>query len=250
MRYRVNNMARNYTKTSCPLYGTKYCSALNMESCDKCMVTEENHDDVIKDLDVVMNMLPEGGVYRFFSTDECMLCKGEQKNKADCYAMTDLANPEPKREKRNVLGMKTKATIGSLLPMQFSCCKDCRRRHNAITGRHITVTIITAIVMFGLLNYGPIGETIANISMALPLILFIAAVGGAWFICKAARKNLINKYSELTWLNVMDIPGMDELAAKNWFELNHGKEMSRLVFSKDPLKCGLMTGPMEQEENI
>lgn len=243
-------MARNYTDTSCPLYGTKYCAALNMENCDKCMVGEENHVGIMKDIDAVLNMLPEGGVYPFFSTDKCMLCKGDKKNKADCYAILDLANPEPKKEKHNVLGMKTKGNVGSILPLQLSCCKECRKRYNTLSGRHTAVTIITAIVMFLLLNYKPIGESIANISMALPLVLFVVSVLGAWFISKAARKKLIKQYSELTWLNALEIPGVDELAEKNWFEINPGKDMSRLIFSKEPLKCGMLTGPMSQEENI
>ena len=250
MRCKERNMARNYTNTTCQFYGTKHCAALNMESCDKCIVTEENAAGIMEDIDLVLNMLPEEGIYRFFSTDECMLCKGEKKNKADCYALVDLGNPEPKRAKRNILGMKTKTAIGSILPLQLSCCKDCRKRFSALSGRHIIVTIITAIVVFLLLNYKPIGESIANISMALPLLLFIASVLGAWFISKASRKNLIKKYSQLTWLKVMDIPGVDELADKNWLELAPDKDMSRLIFSKDPLKSGLLTGPMGKEENI
>ena len=243
-------MARNYTNTTCQLYGTKYCAALNMENCDKCIVIEENATGIMQDIDLVLKMLPEEGIYRFFSNDECMLCKGEKKNKAECYALTDLGNPEPKREKRSILGMKTKTAIGSILPLQLSCCKDCRKRFNTLSGRHTIVTIITAIVVFFLLNYKPVGERIANISMALPLSIFVASVLGAWFISKASRKNLIKKYSELTWLNVMDIPGVDELADKNWFELSPDKDVSRLIFSKEPLKSGLLTGPMNKEENI
>lgn len=243
-------MARNYTNASCPLYGTKYCAALNMESCDKCAVSGENSAEIIKDIDTVLGLLPEGGVYRFFSGGECMLCKGEKKNKADCYAMVDLGNPEPKREKRNVLGMKTKAEIGSILPLQLSCCNECRRRCNAVSGRHITVTLITGIAVFGLLSFRPIGEAVANVHMSLPLVLFAASVLGAWFISKSARKSLIKKYSDLTWFNVLDIPGVDEMARNNWFEIGPGKDMSRIVFSKEPLKRGLMTGPVYEEENI
>ena len=27
-----------YTNADCPLYGSEYCAALNMESCEKCTV--------------------------------------------------------------------------------------------------------------------------------------------------------------------------------------------------------------------
>lgn len=243
-------MARNYTNTSCDLYGTKYCSALNMESCDKCIVSGKNSSEVKNDLDIVFDMLPEDGIYRFFGTEECMLCKGEKKNRTQCYAMTDLGNPEPEKERRNVIGMKTKTMVGSILPMQFSCCKACRSRYNAVSGRHITVTLIAAIVAMGLVNYNPVGEALANISMMLPLALFVIVTGGTWLISKAVQKRLIKKYSELTWFNVMEIPGMEKLEEKNWFELNRSRGISRLIFSNEPLRQGLMTGPVTREENI
>ena len=49
-----------------------------------------------------------------------------EPGKRVCYGMTDLGNPEPKREGRNFIGMKTKLRIGSLLPIQLSCCAACR----------------------------------------------------------------------------------------------------------------------------
>ncbi len=243
-------MARIYTDTSCPFYGTRYCRALNMESCDKCFVSEENAKGVMQDIDAVLNMLPEGGVYPFIASEKCMFCKGENKNPTACYAMADLGNPEPKREKRNVLGMKTKATVGSILPLQLACCKDCRRRFSTLANRHLTVPLFTAIVTMGLLTYKPIGEAIANIHIGLPLLIFAVVVGGSWLICRAARKSLVKKYSEHTWLKAMDIPQVSRLADYNWFELNPAKDMSRLVFSREPLRRGLLTGPLGEEENI
>lgn len=243
-------MARNYTNTECPLYGTKYCSALNMTGCDKCIASEGNTDSIKKDIDAVLAMLPETGVYPFFGTDKCMLCKGETKNKASCYAMIDLGNPEPKHEKRNVLGMKTKSMVGSILPLQLSCCKDCRRRHSTIANLPIMLPLFAGIIMTGLMSFGPVGEAVANIHMALPLILTVAVVGTAWIIGKVAGKNLAKRYSNTTWLKVLDIPGVDELAKRNWFELREGRHFSKLIFSKEPLKQGLLTGPMAQEENI
>lgn len=243
-------MARIYTNTSCPFYNTRYCRALNMESCDKCFISEDNASGVMQDIDAVLNMMPEGGIYQFIASKECMFCKGESKNPTSCYAMADLGNPEPKREKRNVLGMKVKANVGSILPLQLACCKACRRRFNTLSNRHLTIPLFTGIAAMGLLNYKPIGEAIANIHMGLPLLIFVVLVGGAWLACKLTRKSLVKKYSELTWLKVMDIPQVSRLADYNWFELSPAKDMSRLVFSREPLKRGLMTGPLGEEENI
>ena len=243
-------MANKYTNTACSLYGTKYCRALNMESCDKCLVSSENAKEIAGDVEAVLSMLPEEGLYHFFGTDECMLCRGEKKNKAVCYAMTDIVNPEPKREKRSWLGTKTRSSVGSMVPLQFSCCKECRSRHRAIGNRHIVLPMFAAIFMFALLNFNYIGEKLANVSMMLPLLLFAVVVGGAFVAGRLSRKNLIKNSEKHTYLNVFDVPGMDELAAQNWFEMTPGKDASKLVFSKEPLKMGLMTGSMAKEENI
>jgi len=250
MRCKERAMARNYTKTECPLYGTKYCSALNMQGCEKCVVTDANAEGVKRDVDAVLSLLPEGGIFPFFGTDECMLCKGEKKNRAACYGIAEIGNPYPKRERTNMLGMKTKAVVGSILSLQLSCCKDCRRRYGAVANRHITLTLIAAAVMIGLLNFKPVGEAIANVSMALPPILFLGVVLGTWLISRASRKKLMEKYSDMTYLNIFDIPGVDELKKRYWFEMSAGKDISRLIFSKEPLKQGLLTGPVAQEENI
>ena len=93
-----------YTRTDCPLYGGEYCKKLNMKSCRTCTVTNDNAAGIKADIDAIESLMPEGGMARFFEGEECVLCKGEKKNRADCYAMADIGHPEPKREGTNAKG--------------------------------------------------------------------------------------------------------------------------------------------------
>ena len=206
-----------YTRTDCPLYGGEYCKKLNMKSCRTCTVTNDNAAGIKADIDAIESLMPEGGMARFFEGEECVLCKGEKKNRADCYAMADIGHPEPKREGRNAIGLKTKLRIGSMLPVQLSCCSNCRKKHNAASNREAAVTLTVAIIML------------------------------------ASRKSMIKKFSETTCMDIFEVPGLDEFKARGWFEISPYKDMSRLVFSREPLRQGLFTASEKkgkEEQNI
>lgn len=238
----------NYTNTDCPLFGSEYCRKLNMDSCKSCTVTSSNAEGIKADIDAIESLLPEGGVSRFFTGSKCVLCKGEP-NDADCYAMTDIGNPQPEREGRNALGLKTKLRVGSMLPLQFSCCSACRKRHAAAANREVIITLAAAIIMLALLNFVPTAEAIAYLGSAVPLLSFIAVVGGVWLICRATRRRRIKKYSELTCMDIFEVQGMEELRERGWFEIYPNKDMSRLVFSKEPLRRGLFTERQDSAED-
>ena len=75
-------MPRLYTNTDCPLHGSEYCARLHMESCDTCTVRgrdEEEMQLLKQDLDAIAAMMPEEGIAALFLTNECVLCKGEEK---------------------------------------------------------------------------------------------------------------------------------------------------------------------------
>lgn len=238
-----------YTRKDCPLYGGEYCRKLNMKSCRTCNVTNDNAEGMKADIDAIESLMPEGGVARFFAGEECVLCKGENKNRADCYAMADIGHPEPKREGRNALGLKTKLRVGSMLPVQLSCCSACRKKHNAAANREAAITLAVAIIMLAVLNFTPTAEAIAAMGSYMPLLLFVIVVGGTWLIGRASRRSMIKRFSETTCMDIFEVPGLDEFKERGWFEISPYKDMSRLVFSKEPLKQGLFTSPGEKAED-
>ena len=44
------------------------------------------------------------------------------------YAILDMAHPEPKRIQRKLF-IKRVAPFGTMIPLQFSICRHCRRNH-------------------------------------------------------------------------------------------------------------------------
>ena len=64
---------------------------------------------------------------------------------------------------------------------------------------------------------------------------------------------MIKKFSETTCMDIFEVPGLDEFKARGWFEISPYKDMSRLVFSREPLRQGLFTASEKkgkEEQNI
>ena len=49
-------------------------------------------------------------------------------------------------------------------------------------------------------------------------------------------------------MDIFEVPGLDEFKAKGWFEISPYKDMSRLVFSSEPLRQGLFTASEKKEK--
>ena len=116
-------MPRLYTNTDCPLHGSEYCARLHMESCDTCTVRGRDAEEMQllkQDLDAIAAMMPEEGIAALFLTNECVLCKGEEKGARAWYAQTDIGNAEPRRKQAGFLGIKREARAGSILPIQIA----------------------------------------------------------------------------------------------------------------------------------
>ncbi|HWQ57912.1 MAG TPA: hypothetical protein VN540_02755 [Clostridia bacterium] len=242
-------MAREYTNRSCQLYGSAYCAMLNMESCRSCTVdcsTELKAASVRADLDVIRSNMPEEGVHGLFAGDECLLCKGEPLKKK-WYALTDLAHAEPRRRRSTMLGIAKEPRAGTVLPIQISCCEECRKRFLMLEyASPVTGTFFAALALT-LLSFRPIREPIAAVSEILPFFVFLAATGIGILAGRLIRRLLANKYGALMHTDVMELPILSAMAKKGWFELNPNKDTSRLVFSRVPIRQGLFTAAPETE---
>lgn len=234
-------MERIYTNEECPLYGTEYCRRLNMVKCGVCPARERGWaEQVREDMDAIAALLPEEDVSALFHTDRCVLCKGEPNHRA-CYAMADVGNPEPEREGRNFLGIKTRLRVGSLLPVQMSCCDSCRRKHQILTYLPILPPLMAAAVVLALLSMHSIRAGLASIHVLAPLAVFVLAVALAALIAWAVERSLFRRYGEETYLNIMEQPFLARMERRGWFELQRGRRMSRLIFTRERLKQGLYT---------
>ncbi len=242
-------MEHKYTNTDCKLHGTRYCALLHMESCASCTVaaaSPEQAEGLAKNLDVTASLMPENGVACLFESEECLLCKGA-RGKREWYADVDIGNVEPKTESRNVLGMKSIARTGSMVPLQIACCKDCRKRLLMI--EYLPTVAATAISLIALIvmSIRPVRESLMGRHEILPLLIFASVVLLALLLSAVLRKKLVADAEGKTELRALDLVQLAGMREKGWFEINPGKKgMTRFVFARKRIRQGLYTGGAEK----
>jgi len=244
-------MPRVYNNTACRLYGTEYCRTLNMLSCESCTVAARNKaamDELIADLDALKELLPEDGIEDLFLSDRCVLCKKEEPEPRDCYALLDLGNKKPERESRNFLGIKTKLRTGSLLPVQISSCDACKKRFLKLDYVVPIWVAAAGVISIAALSYRPIREELAAFGAIVPFLVFLGVMLVSWGIGALVRKSRMKRYKKHTHLDVMEIKKLSELRERGWFEINPGRHISRLVFSKKRLRQGVYTGKITDSD--
>ncbi|MDO4567365.1 MAG: hypothetical protein Q4B99_00235 [Clostridia bacterium] len=244
-------MANEHYNAQCELNGTRLCQELNMAECRECPLGELKAYDrkrIAADVSAVLDMMPEGGMRRFFAGDACVHCVGEPREKAS-YGLCDIGRARPDGEERHRVWkalMGTSSRSGYMLPLQTGICERCRRNFRIIgTAPLLALGLISALGV-ALMSVRALREPLAAVAQILPFVLFLACLGvgtAAYFLLK---RLLTKRLSRETRLNVFDIEGMDAFERAGWFELSKGKaphtyEVSSLVFMKRPLKSGLGT---------
>ena len=234
---------RSITNTRCALYETVYCDLLNMQACENCFVNgAKDYEPILRDLDVLLNLLPEEPPHTLFAGEECCLCKTEQKGKRAYYALADMAHPEPVRSKRSVIGMKVKTQVGSLLPLQVGACKKCRNRMLALEYLPVLLPLGFGMLSLLLLMIPAIGEGLARLNRAFPLMLFASMTLIALLAGMIARRRLHAAYDSVMYCNVLELPYVQKLIARGWFPLNKNGNTVRVIFTKNRMRNGVCTG--------
>jgi len=229
----------------CKLYGSQYCDLLNMGECKGCAFGDIKFDEeaqgVRDDLELLMNLVPEEGVAPLFTGDQCQLCVGEPR-KATCYAFTDIGHAEPERIKRNFLGMKSRARVGSMIPLQIAACDRCRWNYQLLEFLPTILGLLFPVAALIALSIGSVQRALAAVGEWVPLLVFVAAVG-VGFLASILSRTLIRKYkSRETLFDAWQLPVMKKLKGLGWFSLTEDKRGARLVFSKKRLIRGVFTG--------
>ncbi len=242
-------MARDVTEQGCKLYGTKYCDMLNMPSCDVCTVNgkEEEHERVMEDLDILEGLLPQGGISDLFTAEECQLCRTEPKGARSCYALLDMAHKEPVRKKRNVIGLKVNTSIGSLVPVQLSCCSACRRRLRILEYLPIVLPLALTVIALILLSIQGISTALKQVGYYMPMIVLLAVVGIGLLVAVVLSRYLREKYAKVMYVDPLVIPKLQEMTQAGWFPLNQNKKKTaRVVFLKKRMASGVGTAAPQE----
>ena len=209
-------MAESGERSGCTLSGTEYCRLLNMRACKNCtMRTAEDLDSVKSDLDVYQSLLPEGGVAQLFLTQECQFCKGEKKGKKSGYAIVDVAHPEPKRIQRRLLG-KQVAEFGTMIPLQFAVCDQCRRRFLWMEYAPVLLPVVFGAAGLILLAVRSLRESLAAQAAVLPALLWAALLLCGIVLGQFAEKGAKKRFEKDMRLSAAEHPVLQEMLQNGW----------------------------------
>lgn len=182
--------------------------------------------EYLKELEPV---LPEN-FEDMFSGEKCMFCK-ENENDKDGYAFSDIVHAKEGGFKGSVFGIKNNVKSGALLPLKIPCCKDCKRKINAITYWPVAIKSAFGAAALILVYTKTVREALMSAARVLPLIVFITICALGAVVGSTVKKALIKKYAENTYLNIFDIESMKKMKKLGWKELYENKGCSKMAFS-------------------
>lgn len=242
-------MEQERTNRNCPLWGTQTCTRLNMRACRGCPAEDKDPrecDAIREDVDLLYSLLPEEGVHSLFAGEDCGLCKGEQKGKRDSYGLFDMghADPRPRKKKLNLFHGKT---YGFVVPLQFGCCRDCRRRYQLLGWLPMLVTIAILGGTLLIVAQEPVAQSLRNVWRGLPLVVMALAAGISYVLGKVLVKVLRDRFNQSTYMDLKDHPLVQRMIALGWEAVAEGK-YPQPVFTRKRLTYGVGTSVPEAEE--
>lgn len=241
MEYRENISDRE-----CLLYGTRACAVLNMPSCKECPLGGRQADEqLIKDVALFESLLPEGGsgASRLFESETCCLCKGEKGSK-DGYAVFDMVHTEPKalHQKGFLAKILKKGASGFMIPLQFACCKRCRRRSLLVSYLPMLLPAVLLAICLIFAVQPKAMRALREVAQWLPLALAVAAGAGGYILGRILSMVLRRKYAEEQYLDLREHPYVKAMQNQGWRPL-FAEKQGNPVFTKKRMEYGLGTAP-------
>lgn len=233
---------------NCPFSETHYCDLLNMGSCDRCTIGGggDTPEQVMRDLDLYESLLPEGGIARLFLSRECQFCKTAPKGERQGYALLDMAHPEPKRIQRKLF-RKGVAPVGTLIPLQFSICKRCRRTLLLIEYLPVLLAAVFGALGLVVLALPAVNDAMLRTAAWLPFAIWVTLIAIAYLAGKAISASKMKRAERRMYADIRKHPVVQEMLDKGWFPLSRDSRVP-VIFSKSRRVRGLGTAVLPEEE--
>ena len=246
-------MDQERTNRNCPLWGTETCARLNMRACRSCPAQDKDAreaDDIRDDVDTLYSLLPEEGIHALFTGEACTLCKGESKGKRTCYGLYDMGHADPRAREKKKLNLFRNKTYGFVVPLQFGCCRDCRRRFQLVSWLPLLVAILVLGAALVVVAREPAAQSLRNVWRGLPLLVMALAAVLSFVLGKVLTNVLRARFNRLTCMDLKDHPMVQRMAALGWESLVESK-YPQPVFTTKRLSFGIGTAvPSAPEEKI
>lgn len=244
----------NQQNTSCPLYATPECSLLNMETCSECPVGNlkpEKQEQAKNALNRLMNAAPPFMVEPLAASKECLLCRDEEPEKTECWALIDLKKPDPEGDWTIALGSKKLSVKGAdmILPLQIACCKKCRSSYRLFAYLPTVCALLTAALTLCLVSIDAIYRALYSVGSWMPFAVMLAGVLVAFCVHCLLKMIIAKDLSRKMRTDVSEIPAVKELMDRGFTEVNEKKfGVSNYVFSDTLRKTGVYTAVRETPE--
>ena len=246
-------MEQERTNRNCPLWGTETCARLNMRACRGCPAEDKDPrecSDIREDVDQLYSFLPEEGIAALFTGEDCTLCRGERKGKRESYGLYDMGHADPRARGKKKLNLFRSKTYGFVIPLQFGCCRDCRRRFQLIGWLPMLVTIVILGAALLVVAQEPVAQSLRNVWRGLPLLVMAFSAGLSYLLGKVLTKALRARFNRVTYMDLRDHPLVQRMTALGWENLVEAK-YPQPVFTRKRLSYGVGTAaPAAAEEKI
>ena len=245
-------MEQERTNRNCPLWGTDTCARLNMRACRGCPAENKDAREcgaIREDVDTLYALLPEESVASLFTAEECTLCRGEKKGKRESYGLFDMGHADPRSTKKKLSLFRSK-TYGFVIPLQFGCCRDCRRRFQLLGWLPMLVTIVILGAALLIVAQEPVAQSLRNVWRGLPLVVMLLAAAASYLANKGLGNALRARFSRQTYMDMKDHPMIQRMISLGWEIVPDGK-YPQPVFTRKRLSYGVGTAepPAEAEIN-
>lgn len=207
---------------------------------------ESDRKAVTEDVCSVAELLPPQGVEPFFKSRECLLCKGEHKHPASCYARLMLGHINKNAGSRGSRRGYNRRT-GMIIPLQIASCEHCRG--NLTSGRYLPICIglLVASLALALVSTESVRLFLESYAKIMPLLVFLIITCIGAIIATLVSKAIIAHADRESIRNPEQVPGVRELLDRGWFIIKNDRQDEPFVFSKKRMQYGLCTGDGQAE---
>lgn len=223
-------------RDTCKIADSSLCDRLSKNGCQNCYIrslkSDEQKEEALQRWQQTLALIPRT-IDDLHESEDCQFCKGDI-HKKDGYALLEMAHAEPYYEKGMFFGFgkKVRTPVGSLVMLQISVCKRCRKVFRMIDMLQILIFIASIALAIAFLAIPAIGGQLAKISPLMPFLL-LAAIGVAgYFLGDSIAQQYARSAAKKVKLDLTEIPKINEMIHRGWFFFQTNKERPRMSFSK------------------
>lgn len=224
-------------KSDCHIRGSSLCwKFANTSGCEQCYISglkkERECQEARDRWDETLSLLPQD-IDELGEGEECRLCIGEPE-KADGWALLEMANPEPYYEKGMIFGFgkKVRSPVGSLITVPIRIGPRCRHALRMVEVLQIGWLVGMFVLSLLLLMIPQLADPMVNLFALLPVAFVILMTAAGYYLGRNLSLYYVAKKSDEVNFDLASIPLIRRMLARDWyfFQVNHG--LPRMSFTK------------------